>query len=590
MRTPHIRRRDGRYLWRRRIPLPLVEIIGRTEFVFSLRTEGRALALIRARRLDVVADRLFMMLDQGTTLSRQQIQQLAQQWFREALEEEEASVIRSRYADGEDVDWSLVRARTLHEGARNMLSCNDLSAVWEHADALLNDAGVTVKRKEPLYRELCRLILRALVEVTRHGLAWREGDHSVAPVDQIFAVRDELPPAAEGRLGTAPAPPPEPQPPALPFSHFIPIYVSERVSNSNIQVQTQHQIRARASMFHRLVGDKPITEYGRSDVLAYRDLLVQLPDTLGKSPKDASRPLAEIIAREGPRLSRETAKKHFETVVACFRTAARHHPAYGLYLDALFEGIEVGGEAPEKRNYWQSNDLIKLFGSPVWRGRKGRALAASYQPGPHLLRDALFWLPLIAIYSGLRLEEIAKLRAADIFVQDGVTVIDLNEVLGRLKSRNSFRLVPIHPELVRMGLVDLAAGLPPDARLFPDLVRGGVNLKFGHNFSRDFSRYRKQVDVYKRWQDFHSFRHTFASALYDACNKDLLLVARVCGHTPQELSEFVEIRGLDSKVLKVETPTYIHGTLKDMDDAIGRVAYPGLDLSHLHLEVRKAAE
>lgn len=44
-----------------------------------------------------------------------------------------------------------------------------------------------------------------------------------------------------------------------------------------------------------------------------------------------------------------------------------------------------------------------------------------------ILRDEAFWLPLIAVFSGLRQEEIGQLHVADIQREDGMWFFDINK-------------------------------------------------------------------------------------------------------------------------------------------------------------------
>jgi hypothetical protein len=61
---------------------------------------------------------------------------------------------------------------------------------------------------------------------------------------------------------------------------------------------------------------------------------------------------------------------------------------------------------------WQRGDLVRLFKTPVWTGCKSahrRSVA-----GPEIIRDEKFWLPLIAVFSGARQEEICQLHVTDV--------------------------------------------------------------------------------------------------------------------------------------------------------------------------------
>lgn len=52
------------------------------------------------------------------------------------------------------------------------------------------------------------------------------------------------------------------------------------------------------------------------------------------------------------------------------------------------------------------------------------------------------------LFGGLRLEEAAKLAPMDIKTVDGVVVLDINRRVGRLKTKNADRLVPVHSAIL----------------------------------------------------------------------------------------------------------------------------------------------
>lgn len=83
-----------------------------------------------------------------------------------------------------------------------------------------------------------------------------------------------------------------------------------------------------------------------------------------------------------------------------------------------FKGFrfEAGRAAREQRDAWSSGDLARLFGSPVWTGCHPRYRS---KPGKEIIRDAKFWLPILALYTGARLEELADLRRGDIGCDEG---------------------------------------------------------------------------------------------------------------------------------------------------------------------------
>jgi integrase len=214
---------------------------------------------------------------------------------------------------------------------------------------------------------------------------------------------------------------------------------------------------------------------------------------------------------------------------------------------------------------WTSDKLGQLFASPIWHGC--HSAERRTKPGREIIRDHRFWLPLIAVFSGMRQEEICQLHLEDLRQESGIWVFDVNDRPPRqLKNRNAVRLVPIHRELLAMGLLAYADELRSAGklRLFPQLSTGGADDRFGHNFSKSFTYYRKQIELYQPGLDFHSFRHSATTFLAHA-GVAVPIIDQLTGHaTPGETARY-------TKGFRIEQ-------LTEAIDCID----PGIDLSHLY--------
>ena len=107
------------------------------------------------------------------------------------------------------------------------------------------------------------------------------------------------------------------------------------------------------------------------------------------------------------------------------------------------EGMQIKSQkrADQERDDYSKEDLEKLFGSK------------EYREGKHQ-KSYAFWTPLIALYTGCRLEEVCQLHLDDIRQEGDVWVFDINDKdEKRLKNMSSERLVPVHPELIKIGLL-----------------------------------------------------------------------------------------------------------------------------------------
>ena len=67
-----------------------------------------------------------------------------------------------------------------------------------------------------------------------------------------------------------------------------------------------------------------------------------------------------------------------------------------------------------------------------------------------------YWIPLIGIYTGMRLNEICQLYVDDVKYLNRIWYFRLtNERSDQsLKNKQSKRLVPIHPKLIELGFID----------------------------------------------------------------------------------------------------------------------------------------
>lgn len=183
--------------------------------------------------------------------------------------------------------------------------------------------------------------------------------------------------------------------------------------------------------------------------------------------------------------------------------------------------------------------LAAIFGSPVFADHERPNAGAG---------EAAYWLPLLALYTGARLNELGQLRPTDVVQETYIDanksdvdetawvirlVADKSEGL-KLKNAGSARRIPIHPELVRLGFLDLVARTRGQARIFIALRPD----KYGHisaNWSKWFGRYlRKVCGVANEKMVFHSFRHSFRFYALQVGIPDVDVMA-IMGHTGPEV-------------------------------------------------------
>jgi integrase len=163
-----------------------------------------------------------------------------------------------------------------------------------------------------------------------------------------------------------------------------------------------------------------------------------------------------------------------------------------------------------------------------------------------------WWLPMMGLFTGARVNELAQLKVADIVQVDDIWCIAIrktvdidrkSEKLGRtrqlVKNKSSIRTIPIAQPLLDAGFLDFwedarATGHP---RLFPQL-RAGTNRKtgqfngagYGVAVTAQFGRYLDKHCPTELGVGFHAFRHYFVSELCDV-GYSPELVATLTGHS-----------------------------------------------------------
>ncbi len=171
--------------------------------------------------------------------------------------------------------------------------------------------------------------------------------------------------------------------------------------------------------------------------------------------------------------------------------------------------LQLSSRKIEAAHYepFSDDDLKKLFHSPAYRDQS-------------FAKASEFWLPLLGLYTGARINELAQLHLDDISEHDGVPVLSINdEGDKRTKTPASTRKVPIHPRLIEAGFLQYHELVRTEGwqRLFPELTRSNIPKNgYGKEPGKFFTKYRRAQGVSldaDRKKVFHSFRSTANSML-----------------------------------------------------------------------------
>jgi integrase len=288
-------------------------------------------------------------------------------------------------------------------------------------------------------------------------------------------------------------------------------------------------------LFREITGIQDMRLLRQHHLAAFVDALELLPQSYRKSPKDRAKPIRQIIEENkgsaGKGLSVTTINRNLDYLGQLFTKARADglQSVASLDLGALRQRKTVRDR--DERPAFTANDLQSVFAHPVWHGWKDKI--RWQEVGTRLVQDGLYWVPLIAALTGARREEIAGLKAEEITVIDGLPAMLLAPNANRgLKTLAASRTLPLHPQLIELGLPDHAARQiakhGDDADLFPDLrPRNGTG--FGDQLEYRFrALVQKQLNGNPEGKVFHSLRHYVATelgrmpAVPEAVRKDVL--------------------------------------------------------------------
>lgn len=230
------------------------------------------------------------------------------------------------------------------------------------------------------------------------------------------------------------------------------------------------------------------------------------------------------------RIKKDMASEYFDRFKAvldhgCVLGYLATNPADKVKIKKLKGRCGTGQEEDDSRKPFTDEDLINILNGYIYHG--------AYDVAPRKLFDAHFWVPLIAMYTGMRVGEICQLQISDIhtegmrwhgrvFSQPYIRVCAEHES-QRVKNQNATRKVPIHHRLIEVGFLDYVelrkreARGNADQRLFRHM-RYESHSKWGRVITRWFNGDGNQkANGYKHLvldqqaldgKVFHSFRHT----------------------------------------------------------------------------------
>lgn len=512
----YVVRRGEMLYFRMRIPSDLQRVFQTTEVSLALRTNNPREAGRRAQRLAWLTTDLFDDIRGGEyqDMTHEEIRRLVADWLRETLEEDELRRIkRGRPRTIEEVEDEDEILSGLKHDALEALAVDDYRMSKATAQGLLEERGISLGTDSVAFRTLCRELMKAMVTSLQVAEKRNRGDYT-EPV-QLLARQ-------EGSQGTREKD--RDEGPLL--SEVLKVWVEDKIRVKEWTERTRLDNEPMVKDFIEMVGDMPIGRLAPEHMRDARERFMRIPKNRTQTPAYAKIPLRELSDMdipEGKLIGLQTLHNRAVKIGGFLNWAKdRGYPIMDG-LETVMKFKKQRRKVSDARAVFTPEDLARIFNPETYlKETKGEA--------------PRFWVPLIGLCSGMRLEEICQLYLTDIREEKGVLCFDVNEEEDKsVKTLSGKRLVPVSPVLMELGFMDYVKEVHDKGadRLFPGLEKTGVSGKYGDKVGKWFGRYLKKVGVKDETQKgkkvFHSFRHTFANACKQK-GLEVRKVKEVIGH------------------------------------------------------------
>ncbi|WP_271410044.1 site-specific integrase [Pseudomonas sp. Q1-7] len=302
-----------------------------------------------------------------------------------------------------------------------------------------------------------------------------------------------------------------------------------------------------------LSGNRPFGSLSLDDINQLYLLTQQVKSLRGGKIPPPDSPIESILANPGDSLiSGPTIEKMIVRLGAIHRFA--YKKGYSTVDPARTETPSVSSDAgriAREDKPFTTRELQTIFSGYLYTGTdSGSAeLVFPYQ----------FWLPLLALFTGGRLNELCQLESSDISqeAETGIWFVRIvSEGSKSLKNQYSRRFIPLHNELIRIGFLEFVQQAKSEGRLklFSDGLTykptkgwGGIATTFFTRIPSDSTKsggYFNAIGIRKRLDDgkpdgkrFHAFRHTFVDLLRNTSDQALPLIPVFTGHAAKNRNQ-----------------------------------------------------
>lgn len=335
--------------------------------------------------------------------------------------------------------------------------------------------------------------------------------------------------------------------PKIFLSEIINGYCNEKINGGNWTLKTQMDNKSYLNTLLEITGDVDVKDISYKIMRDYKNTLAKLPANRKKSAKYRDKTIKEILAMpetDVKPMHTKTANGNISLVSSMMGWAIKQG-----YLDKNFaDGLkfDIKTRTFQEKSPYGMEDLAKIITLINEVDRK--------------VRPERYWVPIIAMFSGMRMGEICQLHKEDIKEINGVWSMEISYKYGKkkIKTKSSERTVPIHKHLITLGLIDFVNSAPT-GHLWTNLK---YDEKHGyiHKFQRWFGDLNREKITVDPKKTFHCLRKNFSDSLKQGGTAGNL-IEELLGHEDKSQSTGRYANPYRPDVLKPILDTVDYGVL-----------------------------
>ena len=389
---------------------------------------------------------------------------------------------------------------------RNHLATGETALITWAADGVIERERLLIEAGSPAYRDLCQRLQRAQIQALERAAERDVGKFDGVATDPLVTPPD---PTMGNKF-------------ALPGESIMELYDRFKTEKAgSARPDTWDQNRKIVRLFAEFIGETShVSAITRKAVRDWKHKLALWPLKAGDMKAFAGLSFRKVIdanvALGKPTISQKTINKYLSAIGSFTSWLLQNE-----YLDQdVMSGMYLSLDKRKKVRFpFSSDQLTTIFGSPLFGTCMGDGQES--KPGNVAIRDWRYWIPWIGLYSGARLGEIAQMQTTDVRQLHGVWIFHVTEEGSALKStktKGSMRVLPVHSELIKLGLIDYHAGIVArsETQLFPEIKPDKRGFYSGDP-SAFFNEYFRDIGVkVDKSVNFHSLRHGIADAFRNA--------------------------------------------------------------------------